>query len=203
MVREETVEGARVVWGTVAAHQVVITVGRRGRVEVDHSGVPFSALLETVWSRGAGQRGSTRLSGVNQTSFFTSGLHVTFHLSSVLRSRSIWRPVEWAIPGPSPGLALSLDSLAPRGIWRRHVPLPTRSAGAVVTGSNLISPPLAVHHLAPPQPGGNLGPEWGLPVRKVQQLSFHSSVLLCTPSWKRMACLLSGELCLPLESVDD
>lgn len=59
VVREETVEGARVVWGTVAAHQVVITVGRRGRVEVDHSGVPFSALLETVWSRGAGQRGST------------------------------------------------------------------------------------------------------------------------------------------------
>lgn len=141
---------------------------------------------------------------VNQTSFHALGHHVTLHLNKILRPRSL---DTCGVGDPWAKFWTGLEPCQPCTQNCPEVedtPLTTRSAGAVVIRNNLALLPLAVvHDLTPPPARSNLGPQWALPATKVQLLPFHSSVMLCTPRWKMMAFLVSGEGYLSLESVDD
>lgn len=101
-----------VVWAGWWLPTAVVTVGRLGRVEVDHSNVPFGVLPGSAW-----QEGRKPLPAINQISFYSS----SFHIMKVLRPRS----VQGAMPGwSSSGLSPSLASLHPRAMQRVEVPLP-------------------------------------------------------------------------------
>lgn len=112
-VRGEAVRSVvSVVWAGWWPPTAMVTVGRLGRVEADHSNMPFGVLPGSAW-----QEGRKPLPAVNQTNFYSS----SFHITKVLRPRS----VQGATPGwSSSGLFPSLASLHPRATQRVEVPLP-------------------------------------------------------------------------------
>lgn len=81
-----------------------------------------------------GRKGAAPCLVPARTVFMHRGLHLTFHLSLVLRLRRLRSPVEKAAPGLSSGLALSLACLALELSEGPGHSLPTRICGSCGLG---------------------------------------------------------------------